>query len=265
MLDYKSSIACNYVQLHFRYFTLVNTLMSDVIACDGLLCKRQQGLITSSALSIAPLRFEERRISIFGILTMLNDWHEDGKINTTPSIYRVLILGEDDADSPFDIRTLEQCELKWRPGWGGVIAFQTAIYFTVKIWEKEWNKVLDQIDDCLRFQMDQTLETKQIADWMFDLDFERSRLYFTILQILRIFGECIRTVPMDLRALDSIFPHNWFDDSFHPNADELRDLGSNWSYITSNQKEAEERLLQRLSDKTDEVASLRDGVLYCDR
>jgi hypothetical protein len=33
---------------------------------------------------------------------------------------------------------------------------------------------------------------------MFDDDFERSKLYFTILQILRIFGEYIRTMSADL-------------------------------------------------------------------
>jgi hypothetical protein len=96
---------------------------------------------------------------------------------------------------------------------------------------------------------------------MFDLDFERSRLYFTILQILRIFGECIRTVSMDIRALDIMFSAsaisaNWGD----PTPDELHDFEWNWKYITKHQNDAEERLLRRLTDKTAEVTSLRDGV-----
>jgi hypothetical protein len=47
----------------------------------------------------------------------------------------------------------------------------------------------------------------------FDLDFERSRVYFTILQVLRIFNECIQTVSRDLRALDSL--SNPFKTSFN--------------------------------------------------
>jgi hypothetical protein len=96
---------------------------------------------------------------------------------------------------------------------------------------------------------------------MFDLDFERSRLYFTILQTLRIFAECIRTVSMDLRALDSLFSMNALNGPRYPTHDELRDFGSNWNYITKHQNDAEERLLRRLDDKTAEVTSLRDGVL----
>jgi hypothetical protein len=256
----------HFAQIHFRCFTLTGDL-DDTIGSGGLQCLRQRGQITSSALGTIPLRFEERRISIFGVLSDFGHegtgYKADG--GRLPSIFRVLILTEADVNFPFSSEIVDESELKRWPGWGGTVAFQAAIFVTLKIWEKEWNKVLDEIDNCLRFQLDQTMELGKISEWMFDLDFERSRLYFTVLQILRIFGECIRTVSMDLRAFDSLFStrsmgfNHW---AFNP--DELREYASNWAHITKHQNDAEERLTKRLSDKTEEVKSLRDGVRYND-
>lgn len=63
---------------------------------------------------------------------------------------------------------------------------------------------------------------------MFDLDFELSRLYFTILQILRIFGEYIKSVSLDLGALDSLFLSDSMRSGFwFPSPDEARDFDSN--------------------------------------
>jgi hypothetical protein len=105
------------------------------------------------------------------------------------------------------------------------------------------------------------MELKQIAKWEFNLDFERSRLYFIILQILCIFGECIQTVSMDLIALDSLFlTRSMRPDRWRPSPDEIHDSSSNWKYTTKHQNDAEERLIKRLLDKTREVKSLRDGV-----
>jgi len=42
--------------------------------------------------------------------------------------------------------------------------------------------------------------------------------------------------------------------------DELHIMRSNWELVFVAQKAAEKRLLDRLSDKTEEVKSLRDGV-----
>lgn len=96
---------------------------------------------------------------------------------------------------------------------------------------------------------------------MFDDGFERSRVYFTILQILRIFGDCIRTLSADLHVLDDfflmgrpVFPLN----DMRPN--ELRILRSNWDLVMAVQQSTAERLLDRLSKKEDELKSLRDGV-----
>ena len=256
-------------QVHFRCFILVKNF-SDTIGCEsseGLQCVRQRGQITSPTLGT--FRFEERRISIFGTISGFDHvtatvGDEDRVLErfADPSLYRVLILKEDDLGYQWRPNPTYPTELKCRPGWEGIIAFERAILLAVEIWEEEWNKVFDQIDDSLRFELDQTIESISIDKWMFDLDFERSRQYFTILQILRIFGEYIRTVSMDLRALDSFFLRNSLElRSWDPSPDELQDFNSNWTYVTKNQKIAEERIMKRLLDKTEEVKSLRDGVM----
>jgi hypothetical protein len=257
---FKSWIGPHFVQIHFPSFALAEN-SGKWVGSDGLQFLRQRGQIPSSDLGGVPVEFEEKRISIFGVLSTFHGTWFEGQLTSEPSICRVLILAEDNVEFTFDRNNLKEAELKWWPGWGGTIAFQTAIFLTVKAWEKEWNKCLDQIDDCLRFELRETMQTQQIAKWMFDLDFKRSRLYFTILQILRIFGESIRGVSSDLRALDSLFlPSSMRPVFWDPSPDEVHDFGSNWKYITQHQKDAEERLMKRLLEKTAEVESLRDGV-----
>jgi hypothetical protein len=127
-----------YAQIHFRHFTLTKTL-NKMIGSDGLRCYRQQGKIESLDLGKPPALFEERRISIFGILPNIAFSREP----MHPSIYRVLMLADAYKDFPFDFRGLVDRELKWYPGCGGVFAFQAAILIAMRTWETEWNNVLD--------------------------------------------------------------------------------------------------------------------------
>jgi hypothetical protein len=178
-----------------------------------------------------------------------------------PAFYRVLVLAEADMAFPFVVKDFEASGLKWCPGLEGTIAFHAAVFASVDPWETDWTNVLDQIDDCLRLELKKDLKPEEIKKWMFDDDFERSKLYFTILQILRIFGEYIRTMSADLHQLDNLFvtETQGFPLSLM-RPDELRIIRSNWESVLKVQKSAEKRLLDRLLDKTEEVKSLRDGV-----
>jgi hypothetical protein len=40
-------------------------------------------------------------------------------------------------------------------------------------WETDWNKVLEEINDCLRLELKKDLKPDKIEKWMFDDDFER--------------------------------------------------------------------------------------------
>ena len=239
-------------QIHFRFFASMYPGESSR-GIDGLLYQRQRCQIASSLLRVSPHLFEERRISIFGILS------SNTSSSSIPAMYRVLILTEAGVIFPQDI--FKNSELKWGTGLEGTIAFHGAILSAVKVWETEWNNALDQVDDCLRVQLGQTMSAPAMSALMFDDGFERSRLYFTILQILRIFGECIRTVSEDLRTLNGLFhtlPAGFPQNSLTPY--EKLVLKSNWELVTIHQKEVEGMLLQRVFLKTEELKSLRDGV-----
>lgn len=192
--------SCYHVQIHFRCFARVESLPKST-GTDGFLCQREQGQIASTVPGIAPCLFEERRISILGIMSDSSDLM--GTLNSYPAMFRALILAETGID--FSTYSVETRELKWRAGLEGTIAFHAAIFATVRVWEIEWNSVLDQVDDYLGFQLSQTMSATDIRGWMFDDDFGRSSSYFTILQVLRIFADCIRTVSADLHTLDDLF------------------------------------------------------------
>jgi hypothetical protein len=244
-----------YLQVHFRCFTCTSESLKPSPGTGGLQCLRQRGEIASDTLKVVPHFFKERRISIFGILST-SDWSSN-----VPAFYRVLVLAE--AGMVFPFQQVKASGLNRRAGLEGTIAFHAAIFATVGVWETEWNNVLDEVDDCLQLRLEEDLKPGVIGRWMFDDDFERSRLYFTILQFLRIFGECIRTVGADLRQLDDLFlksPEHFPIQRMRP--DELQVIRSNWESVMEVQERATKRLLARLSDKTDEVKSLRDGV--CD-
>jgi hypothetical protein len=244
-----------YLQVHFRCFTHVDSL-DWVKGTDGLRCLRKHFEIASDDPGVTSYIFQERRISIFGILS-----------TGTPIVgepagslfYRVLVLAESGMDLFSNVLPsgFGGCE-----GLEGTIAFQIAVLEAIAPWEAEWNSVLDKIDIRLQFSLETHLRPEEIRKWMFDDHFERSELYFTILQVLRVFGEYIRTLSLDLHYLDEVFSPNGPSDfplkDMRP--DELRVMRENWKTVMEAHQKAEKRLLGRLSDKTEEVKSLRDGV-----
>ena len=105
---------------------------------------------------------------------------------------------------------------------------------------------------------------------MFDTSYARSRVYFKTLEILRIFGDIIRETGRDLQEMDperllqGSFRRAGWDVRFFLQEDPAADraLWENWRVLSEYQKMAEERLLQQIAEKTEEIKSLRDGVSY---
>ncbi|KAI1736129.1 hypothetical protein F4680DRAFT_433512 [Xylaria scruposa] len=234
-----------YLQVHLRYFADAAQPIKSKDA-GGLQCTREKGGIVSNSLKVVLRSFEEKRISVFGYFR-IDDY-------SPSAFYSVLALRET------KFSDLDGYILKWRPGLQGTIAFQFAVLASVDTWETEWNKVLDQIDDCVYFHLEQTLDPNEINTWMFDDNFERSRLYFNILQFLRIFGEWIGTVSDDLRPLDDLFLKRTDFPMREMRQDELQALRSNWKLVRETQETAQKNLMDRVLNKTEEIKSLRDGL-----
>jgi len=116
---------------------------------------------------------------------------------------------------------------------------------------------------------------------MFDSGFQRSRVYFETLQLLRIFTQTIRSTRQDLFSMapDQMPPrmprvHSgpaFGHPHFHvpwplvapgviPNEDEI--MMANWKILWSSYTELEEKLLKRIAEKKEEIQSLRDGVSW---
>jgi len=87
---------------------------------------------------------------------------------------------------------------------------------------------------------------------MFDDSFRRSRVYFRLLQILRIFFDSVRETGVQL---NNMRPENTLISGFDDEA-----IQDNWNIVVTYQAEVEKRLLQRIMEKTEEIKSLRDGV-----
>jgi len=129
------------------------------------------------------------------------------------------------------------------------------------------------------------MQLQDITDWdeseklMFDTSFARSRIYFKSLQLLRIFSQTIRSTRTGIRSLDPVrFKKGKWDGRFstsanrpfispESNPDEDEILLANWKILWGFYVEAESRLLAQIAEKTDEIKSLRDGVIishfYC--
>lgn len=100
---------------------------------------------------------------------------------------------------------------------------------------------------------------------MFDSGFERSRIYFKTLQILRIFTQMIERTRRDVELFNpQVSVSDWMlplmRSKYNRTRGEDAALLANWDILWSFYVQKEEYLLRRLLNKTEELKSLRDGV-----
>lgn len=117
-------------------------------------------------------------------------------------------------------------------------------------------------------QLDDILNDDSSSHLMFDSSFARSRVYFKTLEMLRIFGDIIRETGRDLQEMDperllqGAFRRAGWDVRYFLKEDPIKDkaLWENWRILSGFQTAAEDRLLRRITEKSEEIKSLRDGV-----
>ncbi|KAK0708849.1 hypothetical protein B0T21DRAFT_428104 [Apiosordaria backusii] len=138
---------------------------------------------------------------------------------------------------------------------------QSSVHRLLMFWETEWGHCLDALESNVN-----TSETS--SRLMFDTSFERSRVYFKTLQMLRIFADAIRETGRDLQEMDpekliqGNFRRAGRDVHYFLRQEPLEDksLWDNWKILLDFQQAAEEKLLRRITEKTEEITSLRDGL-----
>jgi hypothetical protein len=102
----------------------------------------------------------------------------------------------------------------------------------------------------------------QIRDtFMFDIEFKRSKQYFTILQMLRIFHDWISfSIDSFKHSVDYLLLPEYHEYEHNLNASSRQMVRSNWEALLAYHEEIAKPLLDRIEKKTEEVKSLRDGV-----
>lgn len=102
---------------------------------------------------------------------------------------------------------------------------------------------------------------------MFDASFKRSRFYFEVIQLLRIFSDMIRETGRDLQTMISdtkmfthLTSHEFWQNVSHDKS--RRMIHDNWEIVDAQQKAAERRLLDRITELSGDMQSLRDGVRF---
>lgn len=93
---------------------------------------------------------------------------------------------------------------------------------------------------------------------MFDDQLKRYRQYFTVLQILRISSDWIKT---SMENFKSEVETTWYTHIYEIEHDVI--LRSNGQALVSYKEEVGKRLLSRIEKKTEEVKSLSEGVSSC--
>ncbi|KXX77813.1 hypothetical protein MMYC01_205953 [Madurella mycetomatis] len=213
---------------------------------------------------VSPRAFVEQRMSV----VCRWSYHEE------PQGFMVMILGD---FQTVRVETQETNDLftDWedrhftvRGGNAGYHVLQSAMHRMLMYWEKEWSHCLDELESSVNTKLHDILSDESSSNLMFDTSFVRSRLYFKTLEMLRIFADNIRETGRDLQEMDperllqGSFRHAGYDVRYFLKDDPAQDkaLWENWEILSNFQQKAEDGLLRRIAEKTEEIKSLRDGL-----
>src|SRR5688500_12315048 len=102
------------------------------------------------------------------------------------------------------------------------------------------------------------MNQKTWSSLMFDDSFKRSKVYFTVLETLRVSGDWVRECLKTWESLRDqwhrdINPSNVFNKAEHAAVEQ------NWAVVDRIVKARVEGLITRITSKAEEVKSLRDG------
>ncbi|KAK4151153.1 hypothetical protein C8A00DRAFT_17399 [Chaetomidium leptoderma] len=251
--SYQHTIRC--------FSNVVTTDESDFV--PYIRCHREGGQFPS--LPGAPIStFAERRMSV------LFRWSH---VDSAP--YFTIVLLGDFQSIRLEARESNDLFTDWEDRRfivkgenAGYHLLQAAVHRILTFWEREWSHCLDALDNAVNTKLDDILSDEASNSLMFDSSFARSRAYFKTLEILRIFGDIIRETGRDLQEMDperllqGSFRRAGWDVRYFLRDDPVTDkaLWENWRILSEFQVGAEGRLLRRITEKTEEIKSLRDGL-----
>ncbi|KAK5652329.1 hypothetical protein OQA88_10679 [Cercophora sp. LCS_1] len=141
----------------------------------------------------------------------------------------------------------------------GVAQFLCVVLSVLKFWESGWYDVLDSIDQTVSFDLQDTLDEDKWSSLMFDDSFQRSKVYSTVLETLRVSGDWVRDFLKTWESLREQWETNVKPDRIFDKKDSAA-IEKNWAVVDRMMRARAEVLLTRITSKAEEVKSLRDGV-----
>ncbi|KAI6093096.1 hypothetical protein F4821DRAFT_253073 [Hypoxylon rubiginosum] len=154
----------------------------------------------------------------------------------------------------------------------GIAYFQYVVCITIMQWSSDWNRTLLRLEESIAVKVNDVLDEAKANDYMYDNEqLERSRFYFTLLQLLRIFSEWIANDMASSKLAfekhnavtlsDMIFFGLWNDyieTSDIVNA--INIIKRNWHVVLALHEKEGQALLDRIARDIQTVESLRDGL-----
>ncbi|KAI1389684.1 uncharacterized protein F4822DRAFT_399282 [Hypoxylon trugodes] len=227
---------------------------------NGLHPARVHGKL-SSLNGMDDIGIIEQRFAIAIVSSHTGDMPSYTIICLSDSGYRRLFM---ESERPLDMPS--------RGRFTAVAVYLKVLLSVFPIWKRKWIETLNEVDNLVGVKIDDLLDPKRGgAAMMFDSTFDRSRLYFTVLQALRIFSEWIQEGERELQQLKQDFYSNIQSgsgrrgsaDSNHSDAppnDFMKGIDDAWEEAISFHSSSTKSLLYRIEKKEEEIKSFRDGL-----
>ncbi|KAI1452189.1 hypothetical protein F4805DRAFT_471046 [Annulohypoxylon moriforme] len=257
-------VSSNWIHLHFHLRVLSagkhylpNTYQYHLK--NGLRPARFSGKLTSLS-GTDDIGIAEERFSIAVVASHTADMPMYTIIYLSDSGYRRLFM---ESERPLDIPS--------RGRFTGVAVYLKVLLSILPIWRRKWIETLNEFDNVAGVKIDDLFDPKQDGAAMFDSTFERSKLYFTVLQILRVFSEWIQESERELQQLRRDFDVNIQSTTARrgsiasnhgtaPPAMFMKEIDEAWEELIALHNSSSKSLLDRIEKKEMEIKSFRDGL-----
>ncbi|OTA80276.1 hypothetical protein M434DRAFT_381236 [Hypoxylon sp. CO27-5] len=147
-----------------------------------------------------------------------------------------------------------------------IVSFQCVIYITIRLWFSDWFSAIVALEQSLQFKLGDILNKQSAESYMYDdEELDRSRFYFSFLQLLRISSERITRGMADLKSVAEQCDE-LLSDRFYPGSSiydfkvAARTVTQNWSALLSFHRKEGQELLDRINQNVKAAESLRDGL-----
>ncbi|KAI0885841.1 uncharacterized protein GGS22DRAFT_179533 [Annulohypoxylon maeteangense] len=257
-------MSSNWIHLHFhlRVLSAGKQYLPSVYQYrpkNGLRPARFSGKLTSLS-GTDDIGIAEERFSVAVVTSHTADMPLYTIIYLSDSGYRRLFM---ESERPLDMPS--------RGKFTGVAVYLKVLLFVLPIWRRKWTETLNEFDNLVGVKIDDLFDPKRDGAAMFDSSFERSKLYFTVLQTLRVFSEWIQESERELQQLKQNFDVNIQSNaarrgsvaSNHGTASPvmfMKEIDEAWEELLATHDSSSKYLLDRIGKKEVEIKSFRDGL-----